>query len=216
MKGLKINLSNMKKHNLLVLAGGLLLIMGILLTFNKKGQTIEYIYEEVALTKEEAEALIIDKVKSIIDLYEKPTEVFSVEAPDNSETIENSEDNKEEKANQFYTKVNNYDEIVDELYTEEGKKELETIKFGEDLFVRKNEEEIAVLSKIPSNNSYINKSMTVSDIIVKLHDINATVSFVSDSLGEDGTLNYYVYEKKITLMKKEDKWLVNTFKYTNV
>ena len=111
--------------------------------------------------------------------------------------------------------VNNYDAVLKEIYTEKGISELETIKFGQDSFVKKEEDKVYLLKSIPQNNSYLNSTVSVEIKSNTLKEIEAVVSFSSDSTDANDILTYYVYEKNIKLIKNDDKWYVDTFVYTN-
>ncbi len=203
---LKKNILNMKKHTLLIIVGGILLLTGFLLYNNHKPQTIYY-YDS-KLTQDEAKALIIDKTKTIMDLYEKVDDSFKIEKKEISDEEQKEDPN-------LYVKVSNYDNVIDEIYSEKGKIELESIKFNQKSFIEKKEDGIYILSKIPNDNSYLDSSIVVDNIRIKEDEIKALVSFESDKIDKDN-ITYNIYEKDITLVKIDDKWLVDTFIYSNV
>ena len=200
MKKLSLDL---KKHTLLIIIGGLLLVIGVILYNGKKTET--YYYVESKMTQDEAKAIIIDKTKTIMDLYEKPNDTFSLDKK--GSTTEEESDN--------YVKVLNYDEVIESLYTGNGIAELESTMFNKQSFVNRKDDGVYILSSIPSDNSYLNCSIVVSNILIKDETIKATVSFTRDNVDKDN-INYYVYEKDIVLVKKDDSWLIDTFKYSNV
>ena len=57
----------MKKYTLLIVAGSIFLVLGVILSMLKKNEVF-YIYEETKLSQEEATALIIEKVKNVMDV----------------------------------------------------------------------------------------------------------------------------------------------------
>ena len=208
----------MKKHIILIILGGALLMIGIILSFNRKSNVIYY-FDEVELSQEEANSLILEKTRSIVDIYENKEKTFKIvedkKEEAEQETLEGEETPKEETLNE-YIKAIDYNEVVKKLFTEKGIKELEETRFNEKNFVDKKEDgSIYLLNTIPSDNSYLNCSITIKDIIVNLDEIKATVTFSKDLIDKDDNLTYYVYEKKIELIKKDDVWLVDTFIYTN-
>ena len=218
---MKIQSILMKKHVLLIILGGILLISGLVLSLNKK-KTVIYYTEEV-LSKEQASNLVIEKTKSIIDIYENQEDTFKVvkkiktpEIP--KEDVPEGEEIEipTEQVNDLYIEVKNYDEIIDEIYSKAGKEELEKIAFSNNLFVKKDNDTIYVLKEIPSNNKYSTSSITVSDVAVTLDTVKAKVSFTRDEVDSADTLTYYVYEKDIVLVKDNNKWLVESFNYLNV
>lgn len=190
----------MKKGKLLIIVGGVLLVIGTLLFVTKKEKKIIYNYVEEKLSKEDAIILIKGKVNILVDLYENVEKTFNT-------TLENESDN--------YLLVNNYDEVIKSIYTESGIKELESIKFLDNIFVKKEDEKIYLLKTIPKDNSFLNSLVSVDIKSNTLKRIEAVVSFSSDALDSDGILNYYVYEKNIVLVKDDNKWLVDSFIYNN-
>lgn len=217
----------MKKHTLLIIVGGISLILGIVLFNNKKQEPIYYYENNISV--EEATSLVYEKAKSIIDVYENPTSTFKIKK------TEESEEPLE------YLEVSNYDEVIDNLYTEKGKEELEGIKFNNRLFIKKQEKatekatpveetaeqeteekedvlieyDVFVLASIPESNSFINRTISITDVSVNGDTVKAKVVFSSDELDKDDVLTYYVYEKNIELIRKDNKWLVNSFIYSN-
>jgi len=190
----------MKKGRLLIIVGGVLLVIGVLLFTMKKEEKTTYYYVEEKLNKEDAISLIKEKVSSIVDFYENKEKVLNT-------SIENEDD--------IYLLANNYDEFVKSLYTENGIIELENIKFNSNNFVKKDENKIYLLRNIPQNNSYLDSSVSVDIKSITLNEIEAIVDFSSDALDSNDVLTYYIYEKKIKLIKNNDTWLVDTFIYTN-
>ena len=202
---LQKSLSNMKKHTLLIIIGGVFLLAGIVLYNGRGSQTIYYINSKLSV--DEAKALIIDRTKSIMDLYEKVDDTFTV---DKKAVSSDEADDKNQ-----YVKVTNYDTVVDSIYSEKGKIELEEIMFNKKAFVEKKEDGIYLLSQIPSDNSYLNSAIVVDNISIKEDEVSASVMFTSDNVDLEN-INYFVYQKDIKLTKIDDKWLVDTFIYPNV
>ena len=82
----------MKKHIVLIILGGALLMIGIILSFNKKNEIIYY-YDEVELSQEEASSLILEKTRNIVDIYENKDNTFKlVEEKKEAPTSDNTED----------------------------------------------------------------------------------------------------------------------------
>ena len=191
----------MKKYTLLMIIGGLFLIIGVIIFSNKKKETVYYV-EEDSMKEEEIVSLITEKVKTIIEVYENQGNTFKI--------------NKDQDESSEYLEVLNYNDVIDKLYTEEGKKELEKIKFNNKLFVNKDEETTYILKALPENNLYSNCSISVSNATYNKGIVKGVVSLTKNVLGNNEVLTYYVYEKNIELIKKDDKWLIKTFIYSNV
>ncbi len=207
----------MKKYTLLIIAGGVFLITGLILSFGKKNDKIIYYYEE-NISQEEATSIIIEKVKNIIDIYEHKNDTFKVinntSIEDDVEADEQIEKTQEKE--ELYIQVSNYDEVIDDLYTKDGKLELESTVFNDNLFVKKNDKDVFLLNDIPKKNKYSNSSISISDVVVNKNEVRAKVAFTNDELDKDDVLTYYIYEIKIELIKENDKWLVNSFNYSTV
>ena len=211
----------MKKHTLLIVIGAFLLIIGIVFFSMKKNDQVVYYYYETTLSRDEAVSLIADKVRNIINLYENEEKVFNISTQTKTDNLETndgeSSQNNENKSQDEYVLVNNYKEVVDSIYTENGIAELETINFKGNKFVKKNEDnnEVLLLKNIPTDNLYSDCGISVNTVIIKEDSIEANVVLSTNKVDKDNYLTYYVYEKKIKLIKKDDKWLVETFIYSN-
>lgn len=197
----------MKKYTLLIIAGGIFLVLGVILSMLKKNEVF-YIYEETKLSQEEATALIIEKVKNVMDVYEKHKDIFNVVE------VTNQEENTEESNNE-YIKINNYEEVIKDIFTEEGIEELEKIEFEGKKYIEKREDGVYVLSSIPLRNRFSDSSISVSISMNVLEEVKAVVSFTSDEIDDKDVLIYRIYEKNIDLVKKDDKWLIKSFNYSN-
>lgn len=191
----------MKKYTLLIIIGGLFLMIGIIFSFGKKKESAPY-QENTNLTQEEAYSIILEKTRAIVDMYENPRDKFMLDR----EIDEESD----------YLNVLNYDAIVYNMYTEKGIKELEKIKFENKSFVKKENDEVYILKMIPDDNKYSNCAISISNISVNVDEIKATVTFSRNEIDQNDVLTYHVYEKNIELIKKDNKWLINTFIYSNV
>ena len=197
----------MKKYTLLIVAGSIFLVLGVILSMLKKNEVF-YIYEETKLSQEEATALIIEKVKNVMDVYEKQKDIFNVVE------VTNQEENIEESNNE-YIKINNYEEVIKDIFTEEGIEEIEKIEFEGKKYIEKREDGVYVLSSIPLRNRFSDSSISVSISMNVLGEVKAVVSFTSDEIDDKDVLIYHIYEKNIDLVKKDDKWLIKSFNYSN-
>ena len=207
----------MNKHTLLIIAGGIFLIGGLILSMGRKNEQVIY-YVDSTLSLDEATSLIVEKTKNIMDIYENQNDIFIIDSSNDSSSKKDDEDTEEavQEPVELYVKVTNYDEVVDDIFTKDGKTELESIEFNKNTFVSKEENDTYVLKEIPEDNKYSNCSISVGDVTILSDKISAKVSFTRDELDESNTLVYYVYEKDIEIIKDNDKWLVNSFNYPNV
>lgn len=190
----------MKKKNILVVVGLVLITLGVVLySTQKRNGDIEYIDESLVLTKEEATKLVEDTINNVINVYENKDKVFEID--------ESYESEKE-------VKVTNYDEVVKTIFSENGIKELESISFEKNKYVTKNDNGIFLLKEIPSDNQYTGSSITLENFNIGENEITCTATLSTYKLVND-KLTYYVFEKNVKLVKNEENWLVDTFKYSN-
>ena len=128
--------------------------------------------------------------------------------------VTNQEENTEESNNE-YIKINNYEEVIKDIFAEEGIEELEKIEFEGKKYIEKREDGVYVLSSIPLRNRFSDSSISVSISMNVLEEVKAVVSFTSDEIDDKDVLIYHIYEKNIDLVKKDDKWLIKSFNYSN-
>ena len=191
----------MKKNKVLIILGVLLIVCGMgLYISTKHNEVTEEIYED-ELTANDAEAIIKEKISKIIKVYESPKEVFEIEEKENSEESE------------YYT-ILNYDNVIDSLFTPEGKKELENTKFNNKNFIIKNETSVSILKSIPQANQYKDGDCYTENIKINDDTITSDVTFYTYYLVED-RLSYYLNVKNIKLIKNNNDWLIDTFIYNN-
>ena len=197
----------MKKNKLIIIFGLVLLVLGSLLfMFNKRNNTETGNGNgSRVLSNEEAESLIKETVKKVVNIYENPKAVFQVK----------EDDDKEE-----YLKILTYDVDIKSLFTENGIKELENTKFNNKAFFLREENDVYFLENIPRDNSFIKSTVTVGNKDINENNITCEVTFTTYRLQDDDSLTYYVIVKELKLIKVEKEndealWLVESFKYNN-
>ena len=193
-------MKKIKNSTLLIGAGGVFLLFGLLsfIIFGQNNNKMKN--NDGLLTKEEAIALINDKTKTVIDLFENQSEVFDIVESDQED---------------LYQEVNNYDKIIKNLYSEEGIKQLEESKFGENLFVKKNEDnKVFLLKDIPEDNRYKGTEISTEIMDIKKDSIVSEVTITTYKMKDD-VVTYYVIVKDVELIKKDNEWLIKDFSYPN-
>ncbi len=193
-------MKKIKNSTLLIGAGGVFLLFGLLsfIIFGQNNNKMKN--NDGLLTKEEAIALINDKTKTVIDLFENQSEVFDIVESDQED---------------LYQEVNNYDKIIKNLYSEEGIKQLEKSKFGENLFVKKNEDnKVFLLKDIPEDNRYKGTEISTEIMDIKKDSIVSEVTITTYKMKDD-VVTYYVIVKDVELIKKDNEWLIKDFSYPN-
>lgn len=193
----------MKKSYLLIIFGILLVFFGtyvFISSFDKGTPT----FSVKLLNKEEATNIVSEKVNYLVKVYEDSSKVFNVEEIDDGGMKLN--------------KINNYEEIVNKLFTKNGLEQFENTVFKENNkannFVTKKDNNIFLLSSLPSDNSYLNSRIVLNKINIKEDKITADVSFYNSKL-EGNDLTYYIIVKELVLVKDDDSWLVDNFLYVN-
>lgn len=179
-----------------IVIGLLLLVFGIFLYM--KRDTVKNDNVPKILSREEAVSVITEKVKNVINVYENPKEIFDTEDTD-----------------QGLIKLNNYESEISKIFSENGLKEFEKMKFNGQNFIEKKDSGIFVLGKLPEKSIYINSKINVDQVVVKETTITSEVTFSSYSLKENDIIDYYVTTKEILLVKNNDTWLVEKFDYSN-
>lgn len=188
----------MKKLLTIVFIGiGLLLVVFGIFLYMKR-DTIKNDNKPKILSREEAVSVITEKVKNVINVYENPKEIFDIEDTD-----------------QGLIKLNNYENKISNIFSENGLQEFEKMKFNGKSFIKKEDSGIFILSKLPEKSIYINSKIKVEQVVVKETTIASEVTFSSYSLKENDIIDYYVTTKEILLVKNNDTWLIEKFDYSN-
>ncbi len=231
-------MKKLKNSTILMIAGAVFVLIGAVLyiTQNKNQGYVKNSSD--VISQDEAVALANETTLKIIDIYEDPTSVFKVEETKKEEpkieekTEENEEKNKEEpkeetedpekktepteEPNEYedYYVVLNYDEVVKAMFTENGIKELEETTFDGKNFIIKDEGKVYLLKEIPEDNRYKGNTITIGTTQVLKGSIASEITITTYKL-EDDMLTYYAIVKNLSLVKKDDKWLVDGFYYNN-
>lgn len=186
----------MKKGILVFIIGILLLGSGIFLYVNKK-EPVKY-FEEVNLSREKAVSVMKSLILDCISVYEDTSTFF------NTEDVENSS----------YIKVLNYENIKN-IFTENGITQLESMKFGDNNFYKKEEDGVYLLKDIPSDNKIINSSISFDKVSIKSKEISSDVTFSNSFLDDNDNVLYKIITKKLIISKVNDNWYIDNFDYSN-
>ena len=215
----------MKNKKLIIYVGLVILVLGVLLFVLQKPKNEKvYINDNNTLSKEEANSIISEVVRTVINVYEDPGKVFEVEELPEivADTINGEVLSQEDLAKNIksytYLKINNYEEKINDIFTLNGQNELENTLFGEEkFFINDQDDGYLFYRNIPESNKYINSTISVDNIEIKDDEINAEVRLTTYSLDteDDDILSFYVVKKNIKLIKENEVWLVDTFLYNN-
>jgi hypothetical protein len=207
----------MKKNTLIIIVAVVVFGLFAFYYFNNMNKKGNIVYYEAAntnndLTEAQAKVIIDEKVKAIMDLYEKPLETFDVVKTENDMSFDNLINGKELSELDYYYKVSNYTDVVKELYTENGVKELESAKFGDKTFIKRDQNDVYVLKNLPVSNKYLGSNLAYYGIKFNNQIIVGGIRITKYEMVDD-VINYYIVDKTIKIVKIDDKWYVESFVY---
>lgn len=191
----------MKKKALICILAGILLIATGYILYSSKTGNINVTNSNSELTRDEAVSIMNNVIKDVIKVYENPSEIF--------DTVLEEVDGKS-----LY-KINNYSDVVDKLFTEKGRKQLENTVFSTGEFFTKNEEIIYFMKDIPIDNQYSTSKITIDNVSIKEDKLSCEVTLSNYVVDSEDVISYYVIVKSLTIIKVEDNWLIDEFKYNN-
>lgn len=191
----------MKKKALICILAGILLIATGYILYSSKTGNINVTNSNSELTRDEAVSIMNNIIKDVIKVYENPSEIF--------DTVLEEVDGKS-----LY-KINNYSDVVDKLFTEKGRKQLENTVFSTGEFFTKNEETIYFMKDIPIDNQYSTSKITIDNVSIKEDKLSCEVTLSNYVVDSEDVISYYVIVKSLTIIKVEDNWLIDEFKYNN-
>ena len=138
----------MKKNKMIIIVGLVLLVLGSALYMLARRNDTEKGNNDAnrVLSSEEAESLIEETIRKIINVYEDPGTVFQV---------------KEEEDKPDYIKILTYDVDMKSMFTEKGIKELENTKFNNKNFFLREENNVYFINDIPDDNKFSKSTITI-------------------------------------------------------
>ena len=232
-------LKNPTKPMLCLMVGFLLFFFGFMMIITKPKTEYSSNTTIVSskLSSEEAKNLMDSLLKNALYIYEKPSELFKVsdayyEEPvkeeekeetkkEESKTEEAKEDKKEEQKEETKVEnnailVDNYDEVIKTIFTENAIKQLEEMEFEGNKYVVKDNGKVYFLNDIiKKTNFFLNDSYSFGTPVIKEDSIKCNISFNRVVIDKTDVVNYELFIKELVLVKKDDKWLIDSFKYTN-
>ena len=154
---------------------------------------------EPKLTEEEARGVVKDVINSVFEIYENPKSHFMGE---------------EEQDNQIF--VHDYSEVINNVFSKNGKKELEQVKFDDVNFVDKKEDGIYILANIPEDKKYSEWQLTTKDYYIAESYVTLIATFGKSTMLENGGMSIKSMTIEMKIVKSKDKWLVDSFNYNNL
>ncbi len=196
---------NKKNIALIFIAVGIVLVLfgGYKLLNSKKenNMPIENKDEDITPTESEAISIIDDKLQEIMSLFETPKDIFSVAEETEIDSV-------------LRIKVNNYDEVINKLYTSNGIKQLENMKYDKDLYVLKNETGVYLLSKLPDNKYHSKEQKTIASIGIEKNSIICNITYSKSYVKETGDIQVSSNIIKLELKYSNKVWLIENFNYS--
>ena len=237
-------LKNPTKPMLCLMVGFLMFFFGfmMIITKPKTEYSSNTTIISAKLSNEEAKNLMDSLLKNALYIYEKPSELFKVSdtvykepvkeeekketkkeetKKEESKTEEAKEDKKEEQKEETKEEnnailVDNYEEVIKTIFTEKAIKQLENMEFEGNKYVVKDSGKVYFLNNIiKKTNFFLNDSYSFGTPIIKEDSIKCNISFNRVVIDKDNVVNYELFIKELVLVKKDDKWLIDSFKYTN-
>ncbi len=243
MKFKKIDLKNISKSTMFMIVGGIFLFIGMMLYMTRP--QVQYDSNTQIMTTilsvDESKTLMDSLIKNIINLYEKPAELFDVtpekyEKPEEKKEEEKKEEKKETSKKSSKKKttkkeetpvvveepatnalaVNNYNEIVTKLFTEKGIKQLEDMKFNDVNYIVKDGEKVYFLNDVIGKDNKFSADVYVyGKPVITENKIRCRISFNRATIDTNDDTNYELFIKELVIVKKDDNWLIDSFDYSN-
>ncbi len=228
IKSLLYRIKTMKRSTLFVAVGVFLLFIGGIAYLLKPN--ISYVNDNTIksdkLSVEEAKSLMGSMIKNLINVYEKPKEIFkgdnveigkSTPKEGEEETPKEVETpNEEETVKQTGFKVENYDEVMSSIFTKNGIKQFENMKFSGKNYVLKENGNVYLLDNVVvGDNRFTGNAFAFGSPIIKVNSIRCNISFNQAEPDDKGEVHYAVFTKELKLVKQDDKWYIESFGYSN-
>ena len=193
------------------------------------------------LSDEEAKNLMESLLRNALNIYEKPSELFNTsdayykepvkEEEEKETTKEEKKEEKKEEAKEETKEeeqkeetkeennailISNYEEIIKTIFTDNAIKQLENMEFNGNKYVVKDSDKVYFLKEIiKKNNFFLNDSYSFGTPVINENKIKCNISFNRVVIDKNDDVNYELFIKELVLVKKDDKWLIDSFNYTN-
>lgn len=194
-----------KMNQKYVIIGFVLIIAGIIVnTFFNRGVSIQ---GDGSVSKEEAAGFLSTLVEEVVYVYEKPSAIFKTQ----TEKMKIGEEEVE------VTVLTDYDEKVKEIFSENGIKQLENMKFGGKKYINKENGKVYVMDIIGIKNKVLNSSLQIKNVQVNNSStlIKGTANFYKAGTDDKDIINYYYLIKNVRLVRVDNTFYVDSFIYSN-
>ncbi len=194
-----------KMNQKYVIIGFVLIVAGIIInTFFNRGVSIQ---GDGSVSKEEAAGFLSTLVEKVVYVYEKPSEIFKTE----KQKITVGEEEVE------VTVLTDYNDRVKEIFSGNGIKQLENMKFGGKPYINKQDGKVYVMDVIGVKNKVLNSSLQIKNVSVNNSStlIKGVANFYKAGTDENNVINYYYLSKNIRLVREDNTFYVYSFRYGN-
>ena len=188
-----------------VIIGFVLIVLGIIVnTFFNRSVSVA---GDNSVSKEEAAGFLSTLVEEVVYVYEKPSEIFKTE----KQTVKIGGEDVE------VTVLTDYDDRVKEIFSENGIKQLENMKFGGKKYINKEDGKVFVTDVIGVKNKVLNSSLQIKNVTVNNSStlIKGVANFYKAGTDENDVINYYYLSKNIKLVRVDNTFYVDSFIYSN-
>ena len=154
---------------------------------------------EKKLTNEEISGIVNETLLKVFDIYENPKSHFAGEEEENNQIL-----------------VHDYETVVDNIFSANGKKELEKVKFDGKNFVEKKDDGIYIIANIPDDKKYSEWQVNTKDYYMNGGYISLFVIFGKNTMLENGEMSIVSKTIEMKIVKSEDAWLVDSLNYNKL
>jgi len=154
---------------------------------------------EKKLTNEEISGIVNELMLKVFAIYEDPKSNFSGEEEDNNQIL-----------------VYDYETVVNSIFSENGKKELEKVKFDGKNYVEKKDDGIYIMANIPENKKYSEWQINTKDYYMNGGNISLFIIFGKNTMLENGEMSITSKTVELKIIKSEDAWLVDSLNYNKL
>ena len=222
----------------LMIVGAFIFFVGLIMytsrprvIYTESGQ-----YDTGVMSEEDAKSMVESLLPKLLNIYEKPSDVFKVkDASKKEETTteetegEKQEEKKDEKKEEQEVinglLIEDYDNVMANYFTKDGITEFEKAKFEDKAYFNKVDDKVYFMNDvIPDSNKFSKDSYSISGFVIDEDEMSCKIYFSRLLINERDEVSYEVYTKKLVLVKKEkeedkkeenDVWLVDSFNYAN-
>ena len=225
------------KPTCLIIVGLFIFFVGLIM-YNSRPRVIyteSGEFETGVMSEDAANSMVESLLPKLLNIYEKPSDVFKVKDVSKKEETTTEEEPKKEETKKEDAKeepvingllIEDYDNVMANYFTKDGITEFEKTKFGDKSYFNKVDDKVYFMNDVvPDGNKFSNDAYSISGFVIDEDEISCKIYFSRLLINELDEVSYEVYTKKLVLVKKEVEeekkeketvWLVDSFNYANI